>query len=105
MERNFSTTGTYLLKIPPFRDSHMHFLEDGKPASQEQLLEIKDKYKKHGIFSVNDMGHKTGIGLDAKKVIKRDMLIRSAGFAIYKKKDTAHFSAKGLQERKRFKVL
>lgn len=96
MERIFSTAGVDLLKIPPFRDSHMHFLEDGKPASQEQLLEIKDKYKKHGIFSVNDMGHKTGIGLDAKKVIKRDMLIRSAGFAIYKKGGYGTFLGKGV---------
>jgi hypothetical protein len=58
-------TNSELLKIPPFRDSHMHFTVYGKPASLEQMVKIKDKYKKHGIFYINDIRHKTGIGLEA----------------------------------------
>lgn len=74
-----------LLKIAPFRDSHMHFTVDGKPASAEKFLEIKKRYLRNGIFSVNDMGHATGIGLKAKNCLDRQIAIKTAGFAIYKK--------------------
>ncbi|OGW40804.1 MAG: hypothetical protein A2Y97_00095 [Nitrospirae bacterium RBG_13_39_12] len=63
----------------------MHFTNDGKPASQEQLFRIKDSYKKQGIFSVIDMGHNTGIGLYAKNILADEIFIKSPGFAIFKK--------------------
>jgi hypothetical protein len=92
-----------LLKIPPFRDSHMHFTVDGKPASLEQMVKIKDKYKKHGIFYINDMGHRTGIGLEAKKVLDKDMVVRSAAFAIFKKGGYGIFLGKAVKEKEEIK--
>jgi hypothetical protein len=91
-------TNSELLKISPFRDSHMHFTVDGKPASLEQIVKIKDKYKNHGIFYINDMGHKTGIGLEAKRVLDKDMVVRSAGFAIFKKGGYGIFLGKAVKE-------
>lgn len=98
--RNFpNNTDEDLLKIPPFRDSHIHFTVDGKPASTKDLLEIKDEYLRNGIFSVNDMGHVTGIGLKAKISPGRDILIRTAGFAIYKKGTYGAFLGRGIAEK------
>lgn len=99
MQKVIGDINTDLLKIPPFRDSHIHFTVDGKPASTENLLEIKDEYLRSGIFSVNDMGHVTGIGLKAKISPGRDILIRTAGFAIYKKGTYGAFLGMGIVEK------
>jgi imidazolonepropionase-like amidohydrolase len=96
---------TSLIKIPPFRDSHMHFTTDGKPASHEQIFKIKDNYRKYGILSVIDMGHNTGIGLDAKKFLNGEMFIRSAGSAIFKKGSYGIFLGKAVKEKEEIKSV
>ncbi len=73
-----SDTTDELYRLPPFVDAHMHFMKAGRPASREELGEIKGSYKKFGILGVNDMGHKSFIGLEAKKVLGEEMAIRSA---------------------------
>jgi hypothetical protein len=85
-------------KIPPFRDSHIHFTVSGRPATAEQLFRIKDTFITHGVFSVTDMGHRTGIGLEAKKVLTSHMTVRSSGFAIYKKKSHGTFLGIGITD-------
>jgi predicted amidohydrolase YtcJ len=99
MQKVTGNINTDLLKIPPFRDSHIHFTVDGKPASMEDLLKIKDEYLRSGIFSVDDMGHVTGIGLKAKISPGRDIIIRTAGFAIYKKGTYGAFLGRGVAEK------
>lgn len=75
-------TSPGLLIVPPFRDSHMHFLRDGRPVSREVLPEILRAYLQRGVFSVCDMGHQSGIGLEAKML--PDIDIVSAGYALYR---------------------
>jgi len=97
---------TDLLRIPPFRDSHMHFTVDGKPASPQKILEIKDEYLRNGIFSVNDMGHVTGVGLNAKEKSRDvDIVIRTAVFALYKKGTYGAFLGKAVAEKNEIKGL
>ena len=83
MEKYFLSDKKDLLKIPPFRDSHIHFIVDGKPSTAEQLIRIKDDCVKHGVFAVTDMGHRSGIGLEARKMLHGHIEVRSSGFAIY----------------------
>jgi hypothetical protein len=73
-----------LLRIPPFRDAHMHFMIDGRPASADELPEIKDRYRKCGVFSVYDMGHKSGVGLTAKGFFGSGFRAKTAGWALYR---------------------
>ena len=82
-------------KIPPFRDAHMHFMLDGRPLTRTELPAIKDAYATRGIFSVNDMGHRSGIGLQAKALF-HDVEVRSAGYALYKKGTYGSFLGKGV---------
>jgi len=92
-----------VLKIPPFRDAHIHFTISGRPASAEQLLRIKDDCMKRGVFAVTDMGHRTGIGLEARKILHGHMEVRSAGFAIYKKKSHGAFLGIGITGKEEIK--
>ncbi|BCB95299.1 hypothetical protein JZK55_02210 [Dissulfurispira thermophila] len=55
--------------IPPFKDHHIHFVINGRLPTKKELFFIRDSLIQHGIFSVNDMGHKSGIGLEAKKIL------------------------------------
>lgn len=87
------------LIIPPFRDHHMHFIVDGRLPTDEELLHIKDSLFQHGIFSVKDMGHKSGIGLKAKNILKEYLDIKSAGYAIYKKGTYGIFLGIGVSDR------
>jgi|GEM_PF-3395280 len=50
MEKYFIGDSKEILKIPPFRDAHIHFTLDGKAASDEQLISIKNAYEGHGIL-------------------------------------------------------
>ncbi len=84
------------LKIPPFRDTHMHFMLDGRPLTSGELRVIKDAYVTRGIFSVSDMGHRSGIGLHAKALFQADMEVRSAVYAVYKKGTYGSFLGKGV---------
>jgi imidazolonepropionase-like amidohydrolase len=93
------------IKIPPFRDSHIHFAVNGKTVSDKGIRDIMDNFIKHGIFSVIDMGYKSGEGLRAKRLIGNKLLIKSAGFAIYKRGTYGVFLGKGLSHRSEIKNL
>jgi imidazolonepropionase-like amidohydrolase len=69
---------------------------DGRPASHREILKIAEVYAKCGIFSVDDMGHRTGTGLDAKTCLAGKIAVRSAGYAIYKKGGYGAFLGKGV---------
>jgi imidazolonepropionase-like amidohydrolase len=92
-----------LFRIPPFRDAHMHFIREGIRVSSEGILSIIASYLRHGILSLSDMGHKTGIGLKAKKMSSGDMVIRSAGVALFKKGGYGAFLGKGVTGKKEIK--
>ena len=103
MEKYFIDDIKDILKIPPFMDSHIHFTLDGKPATDEQLISIMNSYKRNGIFSIIDMGHRTGVGLKAKKILEGQIDIKSAGFAIYKKKSHGTFLGIGIKDKEEIK--
>ncbi len=84
------------IKIPPFRDAHMHFMLDGRPLTLSELSVIKNAYVTRGIFSLNDMGHRSGIGLRAKALFHPGVEVRSAGYALYKKGTYGSFLGKGV---------
>ncbi len=65
-------------------DAHVHFCIDGKEVSQEELKTIKNDFAKAGITRVRDMGHKTGIGIYAKKVFQNEIIVETAGYALSK---------------------
>ena len=89
-------TNSDIRKVPPFKESHMHFMVDGRPASHQEISKIAEAYAKCGIFSVDDMGHRTGIGLDAKPRLAGKIAVRSAGFAIFKTGGYGEFLGKGV---------
>lgn len=72
------------MRIPPFRDSHMHFMLDGKPLPAEQLPAVKKIFMALGIFSVADMGHRSGPGLQARPLFHPEVEVRTAGGALYR---------------------
>jgi len=103
MEKYLIDNNTDTLKIPPFRDAHIHFTVDGKPAGEEQIISIKNDCKRHGIFSLVDMGHITGVGLKAKKILEGRIDVKSAGFAVYKKKSHGSFLGIGITDKAEIK--
>jgi len=92
-----------VLKIPHFRDSHMHFTKEGKPASSDEISEIGYRCRKCGIFAVDDMGHKSAAGLEARKVLAGEMKVRSSGWAIFKKGTYGVFLGKGVSGKEEIK--
>lgn len=92
-----------LIKIPPFTDSHIHFVKDGRAVSPDGLMDIINSLLKHGIFAVMDMGYKTGIGLAVKRRLSEgcsfnQLRIKSSGYAIYKKGTYGVFLGRGVSE-------
>lgn len=89
MSESSCKNGQARIIVPPFQDSHIHFTVEGAPANPEELYGIKKDLLRSGIMAVCDCGHKSGIGLEAKKLLTNDMTdsfrIKSAGRAIYKK--------------------
>lgn len=85
-----------VLKIPYFRDSHMHFTKEGKPVSTGDISEIGHTCKKYGIFAVDDMGHKSAAGLEAKRALAIEIKVRSAGWAIFRKGTYGVFLGRGV---------
>jgi imidazolonepropionase-like amidohydrolase len=63
----------------------MHFTLDGRAALETEIIEIADAYRKAGVFAVRDMGHRTGIGLAAKKIAQGKMKVKTAGLALSRK--------------------
>jgi len=88
-----------VLKIPHFRDSHMHFTKEVKPASSHEISEIANRYRRYGIFAVDDMGHKSAAGLEARRALAREIKVRSAGWAIFSKGTYGAFLGKGVSGR------
>jgi predicted amidohydrolase YtcJ len=103
MQKYFIDNNMDTLKIPPFRDAHVHFTVDGRPASVEQLLKIKDDCMKHGVFALTDMGHRSGIVMEARRVLHGHMDVRSAVYAIYKKKSHGVFLGIGVTDKEEIK--
>jgi len=96
-----------LLKIPPFQDAHMHFMQEGHPANLSDLPSLSKAYLSKGILSLQDMGHKSGLGLECKKTNRENcgfLDIRSAGFALYKKGTYGGFLGKGVSGKKEIEV-
>jgi hypothetical protein len=93
-----------LIKIPPFQDAHIHFMIDGRPANLDDCPSLSAEYFSKGIVSLSDMGHKSGLGLEFKKVSDRKspfpMKIRSAGWALHKKGGYGGFLGKGISGKK-----
>lgn len=87
------------IKIPPFRDSHIHFVIDGKRVSDEGIILIGNNLLKKGIKAVYDMGYKSGEGLRAKDILSDLLIIKSAGYAIYKSGTYGVFLGKGISEK------
>jgi len=89
-----------LSKIPPFRDSHVHCMQEGHPLRMEQGLAWSGQYLSRGIFYVEDMGHKSCLGVAFKKQLQENkqasLNIRSAGQALYKKGTYGGFLGKGV---------
>ena len=83
-------------KIPPFRDAHMHFIADGRPAAQDRVREIGARYIRSGVFAVRDMGHRSGNGLRAKEVLGTSLHVESAGYALYREGTYGSFLGKGV---------
>lgn len=86
-----------LYRIPPFRDSHMHFLRDGKPLTDDELPDMMDAYVRRGIFQVHDMGHKSRIGLRARELSMTELRVKTAIMAIYSRGGYGSFLGIGVE--------
>ncbi|MBI4766851.1 MAG: hypothetical protein HY787_20030 [Deltaproteobacteria bacterium] len=89
-----------MIKIPPFRDSHIHFMVDGRQATLDDCQDLSGRFLYQGIISIVDMGQKNGLGLKFKKVSDRKSLfpiqVLSAGWALHKKGGYGGFLGKGI---------
>lgn len=63
----------------------MHFYQDGKEVSLENVKGVIERFKEFGVIAVKDMGHKNGFGLEVKKRFGDELKIFTAGYALYKK--------------------
>jgi imidazolonepropionase-like amidohydrolase len=95
--------------IPPFRDGHLHFFQDGASLTVEGALTALRAYERQGIFSLWDMGCRDGVGLRLKKVLGRqeDPLIevKSAGYALHKKGLYGGFLGRGVAGEKEIREM
>ncbi len=101
---------SHFIKIPPFRDAHMHFVIDGKAVSRDGLISIMNNLVKHGVFAVQEMGYKTGIGFEARKILSESncnipLKIKSSGFAVYKKGTYGVFLGKAVSDKREIKKI
>jgi hypothetical protein len=98
--RRDNPSGDNLLKIPPFRDAHVHFMREGHPIKIDEGLSWSAEYLFRGIGLVEDMGHKNGLGWEFKKKTNRGkaglLTIRTAGQALYKKGTYGGFLGRGV---------
>ncbi len=60
----------------------MHFMRGGRAATKDEIVEIIDVCRRAGIFAVRDMGHRTGVGLEAKKIARGRLDVKTAGYAL-----------------------
>ena len=92
-----------LRKVPPFIDSHMHFPLQGRPSSLSDLEAIRNQYLRFGVFAANDMGDKFGTGFLARSLLKEDLVVRTAGYALFKKGTYGIFLGRGLEGKEEIK--
>lgn len=85
----------YIL-IPPFRDSHMHFMVDGRPADEDEAEKILTLYSNNGILAITDAGLKNAPGLPYKKTHKDYPEITTSGYAIHKRGFYGSFLGRGV---------
>lgn len=81
----------------------MHFVIDGKKASDEDIIRIGESFLKNGIKAVNDMGYKGGDGLRAKGILSNKLIIKSAVYALYKSGTYGVFLGKGISDKNEIK--
>ena len=90
--------------IPPFRDGHLHFFQDGAPLTVERALTTLPVYARQGIFALWDMGSRDGVGLRLKKALGRledpPIRLKSAGYALHKKGWYGGFLGRGVEGKK-----
>lgn len=87
--------------IPPFRDGHLHFFQDGKPLTVEGALTALQGYARQGIFALQDMGSRDGTGLRVKEVLRRNpdppLVLKTGGYALHKKGFYGNFLGKAVE--------
>lgn len=79
------TANSSPLTVPPFRDGHIHFMLDGRQVEERSLPGIIEAYRRRGIFSLCDRGHRSGLGLRAKRAFSGSIRLASAGCALYRR--------------------
>jgi hypothetical protein len=88
------------LFIPPFRDAHIHLMSDGHPSTLDDCPFLFAEYFSRGIVSLSDMGHKSGLGLEVKKIPDLyglfPLRFHTAGWALHKKGGYGGFLGKGV---------
>lgn len=85
MRKNSCAVTNEILKVPPFRDSHIHFTVNGRPAPEAGLPGLRTSLMRSGIFSVADCGHKSARGFEAKRLFAGLPEVKTSGRALYKK--------------------
>jgi predicted amidohydrolase YtcJ len=63
----------------------MHFTVQGRPASLPDIDAIKKAYLRCGVQEVRDMGNRFGAGLLARKILGGEILVKSCGYALFRK--------------------
>jgi hypothetical protein len=88
-----------------YTDSHIHFYENGKTIPEARLKEILYVYASHNIFTLYDMGHKEGIGIELKKKFEDKLKINTCGFALFKDGGYGSFIGKPIKSKKEIPLI
>ncbi len=87
--------------IPPFRDGHIHFFQNGSPLTVAGALDALRVCARQGIYEVWEMGSRDGVGLRLKKALCRPeappVRLKSAGYALHKKGLYGDFLGRGVE--------
>jgi imidazolonepropionase-like amidohydrolase len=93
-----------VIRVPPFRDAHMHFTLNGRAASEEGIREIIKEYQRAGIFAIRDMGHRTGVGSAAKRIAKGTVEVKTAVSAVSRRGGYGAFLGRTVSGKKEIKT-
>lgn len=102
MKKLHASITNNFIKIPPFIDSHIHFAVEGIPAGKEEIIKLAGSMIDSGIMSVSDCGHKSGVGLEAKRLLLENNIplkVNTSGKAIYRKGAYGVFLGIGVSDR------
>ena len=93
--------GNTLLKIPPFHDAHIHFMEGGRGLPCDAGPSLAKEYLSCGVVSVVDMGHQNGLGSTFRHNLTKGgegpaLIIQTAVQALHKKGTYGGFLGKGV---------